>query len=297
MKVSVIVPVYNDARIEFCISSLLEQNYPEELYEVIIVDNNSIAPIKEVIQRFPVIYLQEEKQGSYFARNRGLEIASGDIAAFIDADCIAEPDWLNNLVQCFEDEHIGGVGGKILKLPPKTWVQTAAEDLAEQQVSPQFLPFFREPYIVTANAAYRMSILRELGCFDTQFQSGGDVDVAWRVQQKGYQIITTQDAIVRHAARESIRDYFKQYFGYAVGHALLFKKYQSKIGRKFFVNTYPFWGLTLLLFSVLPTMSVQKLFHKPRTTKKKAALLDFVKYVALVFGNVYGAIKYRIPYL
>ena len=41
MKASVIIPVYNDPRVEACIRSLLEQDYPEELYEIIVVDNNS----------------------------------------------------------------------------------------------------------------------------------------------------------------------------------------------------------------------------------------------------------------
>jgi cellulose synthase/poly-beta-1,6-N-acetylglucosamine synthase-like glycosyltransferase len=297
VKVSVIVPVYNDSSIESCILSLLIQDYPRELYEIIIVDNNSVALIKEIIRRFPVIYLREERQGSSIARNRGLEIATGDIAAFIDADCIADPAWLSNLVRGFEDQRIGGVGGKILKLCPRTWVQAAAEDLAEQQLSPQSLPFFSAPYIVTANAAYRMPILRELGGFDTQFQSGEDVDLAWRVQQSGYQIVTTCDAIVYHDARKNIKGYFRQYFSYAVGHTLLFKKHRHATGRKFFVNTYPLWGLTVLLLSILPTLIVQKLFHRPRTAQLKVTLLNFVKYIALVFGNVYGAIKYRIPYL
>jgi cellulose synthase/poly-beta-1,6-N-acetylglucosamine synthase-like glycosyltransferase len=297
VKVSVIVPVYNDCRIESCISSLLIQDYPRELYEIIVVDNNSVTLIKEIIYRFPVRYLREERQGSYFARNRGLEIATGDIAAFIDADCIADPAWLNNLVHGFEDQRVGGIGGMILKLHPKTWVQAAAEDLAEQQISSQSLPFFQAPYIVTANAAYSMSILRELGGFDTQFQSGGDVDLAWRLQRSGYQIVTACDAIVYHDARESVKGYFRQYFNYAVGHTLLFKKHRQVTGRKFFVNTYPLWGLILLLFAVLPAMPVQRVFGRPHTTRMRVAFLSFVKYIALAFGNIYGAIKYRIPYL
>src|SRR5437588_9408901 len=152
MKISVIVPVYNDRRIVACIEALLKQDFPRELYEIIVVDNNSDAPIKEYIRHFPVHYVCEKK-GSYFARNRGLEVASGEIAAFTDADCVADYAWLSNLVTCFDEKSIGGVGGKILKLPPQTWVQNAAEDLAEQQLMLQTFPFFPYPYIVTANAA------------------------------------------------------------------------------------------------------------------------------------------------
>lgn len=294
MKASVIIPVYNDARVEACILSLLSQEYPKELYEIIVVDNNSNHSIREIIQRFNVKYVRENRKGSYSARNKGLEIASGDVAAFIDADCVADPHWLSELLKGFEDSDVGGIGGRILKLKPQTWVQANAEDLAEQQLTPQYLPFHDAPYIVTANAAYRMSILRLLHGFDAQFQSGGDVDLAWRVQGEGFKIVTAPDAIVHHAARESVKGYFKQFFNYAAGHVLLFKKHRRNTG--FFTNTYPFLGLSGLLFSVMPAMFVQKLSGKPRTVNKRQAFLNLVKYVAIICGNLYGAVKYRIPY-
>ncbi len=295
MKASVIVPVYNDPRVETCILSLLAQDHPKELYEIIIVDNNSSNDsTREVIKRFNVKSVRENRRGSYFARNKGLEIASGDVAAFIDADCIADPHWLSGLLEGFTDSHVGGIGGRILKLQPQTWVQANAEDLAEQQLTLQYLPFHDAPYIVTANAAYRMSILRLLQGFDAQFQSGGDVDLAWRVHDAGFKIVTTPDAIVYHAARETVKGYFKQFFNYAAGHVLLFKKHRHNCG--FFTNIYPFLGLSGLLFSVMPAMFVQKLSGKSRTVKKREVFLKLVKYVAIVCGNLYGAVKFRVPY-
>jgi cellulose synthase/poly-beta-1,6-N-acetylglucosamine synthase-like glycosyltransferase len=294
MKVSVIVPVYDDPRIEACILSLLSQDYPKELYEIIVVDNNSNESTREVIQRLDVKYVREVRKGSYFARNAGLEIASGDIAAFIDADCVADSRWLSQLLEGFTDTNVGGIGGRILKLMPQTWVQTYAEDLAEQQLTPQHLPFHDAPYIVTANAAYRMSMLRLLQGFDAQFKSGGDVDLAWRVHKAGFMIVTAHDAIVYHAARETVKGYFKQFFNYAVGHVLLFKKHSHN--RSFFTNTYSFLGLSGLLFSVMPAMFVRKLLNKPRAVNKRAMYIELVKYVAIICGNLYGAVKYRIPY-
>lgn len=291
MKASVIVPVYNDRRVEACIVSLLAQDYPKELYEIIVVDNNSKDSIREIIQHFKVKYLREEKRGSYSARNKGLELASGDIAVFIDADCVADPHWLSELLKGFEDTKVGGIGGRIVKLEPQTWVQANAEDLVEQQITPQYLPFYDAPYIVTANAAYRMSILRSLKGFDAQFRSGGDVDLAWRVQAEGFKIITTPGAIVHHAARETVKGYFKQFFNYAAWHVLLFKKHRQNAS--YFTNAYPFLGLRGLLFSVIPTMCIQKLVGKPRTVKRREAFLKLVTYVAIICGNFYGAIKFR----
>ncbi|MHB8597822.1 MAG: glycosyltransferase family 2 protein [Ktedonobacteraceae bacterium] len=297
MKASVVIPVYNDPRIEACIASLLEQDYSAGLYEIIVIDNNSDALMQQIIQRFKVKYVRENRRGSYFARNTGLEVAQGEIVAFIDADCIADSHWLSELLEGFKDSEVGGVGGRILKLKPQTWVQANAEDLAEQQLAPQYLPFYAAPYIVTANAAYQMSILRKLQGFDAQFQSGGDVDLAWRVQAEGFKVITAPDAIVYHAARETVRSYFKQFFHYAAGHTLLYKKHCQTERWKLFVNIYPFRGLIGLMFSSLPFMFVRLSLRKVSTTKGQAQLLNLVKYVAIICGNIYGAIKYHIPYL
>jgi len=291
VKASVIIPVYNYPRVEACILSLLVQDYPKELYEIIVVDNNSNDSTQEVIQRFNVKYVREDRKGSYSARNKGLEIASGDVAAFIDADCVADPNWLSELLEGFTDSLVGGIGGRILKLEPQTWVQANAEDLVEQQLTPQYLPFYDAPYIVTANAAYRMSLLRNIEGFDTQFQSGGDVDLAWRVYAAGFQIVTAPDAIVHHAARETVKGYFKQFFNYAAWHVLLFKKHRHNTNH--FTNAYPVLGLRGLLFSVMPAMFVQRVSSKPRTVKKQKAFLNLVTYVAIICGNLYGAIKFH----
>jgi cellulose synthase/poly-beta-1,6-N-acetylglucosamine synthase-like glycosyltransferase len=297
MKVSVIVPVYNDPRIESCIASLLEQDFPRELYELIVVDNGSNGSIKEIIHNFPVRYEQEEVRGSYFARNRGLKVARGEIAAFIDADCVADARWLSTLVSCFDDASVGGVGGKILKLTAETWVQRAAEDLAEQQLTPQSFPFLPYPYIVTANAAYRISVLRELEGFDTQFQSGGDVDMAQRVQGRGYRIITLPEAIVFHAPRSTFREYYKQFFGYAVGHTLLFKKYRKAMKMHIFVNIYPIQGFLSLIVKCAPPFLFFRLMGDSDGASLSKEFLQLLKYVALICGNLYGSVKHRVLFL
>jgi glycosyltransferase involved in cell wall biosynthesis len=296
MKISVIIPVYNDLRIRSCITSLLAQDFSEE-YEIIVVDNNSDAAVKESIRGLSVYYVHEEKRGSYFARNCGLQVASGEIVAFIDADCVADAAWLRNLVSHFDEEDVGGIGGKILKPPSQTWVQAAAENLAEQQLTPQSFPFLPYPYIVTANAAYRMSILRKLEGFDTQFQSGGDVDLAQRVQGLEYRIITEPDAIVYHAPRHSFRAYFKQYFTYAVGHTLLFRKYRKIMKMRAFLNIYPLQGLLLFILSGNILFMLIRGFPRHRKTSQPEEFLKLVKYVALIFGNLYGSLKHRVVFL
>lgn len=94
--ISVIIPVFNDReRLKLCLTALENQTYPQELYELVLVDNGSEENIAEIAHQFKQVVLTTEKQrGSYAARNRGIKIAKGELLAFTDSDCIPANDWL-----------------------------------------------------------------------------------------------------------------------------------------------------------------------------------------------------------
>lgn len=98
--VSIVVPVCNEERwIEECIRALLAQDYPEDRYEILVVDNNSTDRSAERAAAFPrVRLLRESVQGDFAARNRGIAEARGDILAFTDSDTAPRPGWLRAIV-------------------------------------------------------------------------------------------------------------------------------------------------------------------------------------------------------
>lgn len=111
MKVSVVIPAYNEQRyLGACLESLLGQTVPAA--EIIVVDNNSTDRTAQVARRFPnVRVLREPKQGIVYARNRGFNAASGDIIARIDADTRVPPHWITQLHSLFQSPDISGVTG------------------------------------------------------------------------------------------------------------------------------------------------------------------------------------------
>jgi cellulose synthase/poly-beta-1,6-N-acetylglucosamine synthase-like glycosyltransferase len=98
-EISVIVPVFNAERyLERCITALLEQDFPTERYEVILVDNNSTDSSATIARRHErVRLLREPDQGAYAARNTGIRAAKGDIIAFTDPDCVPARGWLTSI--------------------------------------------------------------------------------------------------------------------------------------------------------------------------------------------------------
>lgn len=113
-RISVVMPVYNAAAyLDRVITALEDQTYDRSLYEIVLIDNNSTDDSLAIAKRYPsVTLLQEAKQGSYSARNRGILASSGDIIAFTDSDCVISPDWLSRINAAFADPTLGILLGR-----------------------------------------------------------------------------------------------------------------------------------------------------------------------------------------
>lgn len=111
-KVSVIIPVYNEEdRMYDCLWAITHQ--VEKPHEIIVVDNNSRDQTAIIARRFKSVrVVSETKQGLTYARNKGFEVAEGDILARIDADTIVPSDWVKKVREAFElDPELAGLTG------------------------------------------------------------------------------------------------------------------------------------------------------------------------------------------
>jgi len=299
ISASIVIPVKNDSRIRRCVLSLLDQTVSRDCYEIIVVDNNSTkVNIPDILSDLPVKIYRENKLGLAAATNYGLLKAQGDFLVRIDADCIAEKSWLEELLLPFKEANIGAVGGLILKETGNNLVEKAARGLViGDQLEPQYLPMYNAPYVVTANAAYRLRVVKEIGGFDNDFISGSDVDISWRIHIAGYYICTTNKAIVDHPSRPTIRKYFYQFYNYGLGHALLFKKYKKITGKKTLINVYPFVGIFRVISRDIPK-ALYLLVNKKEDLQIYATrmFLDLTEYIALICGDLVGAFKHKILY-
>ena len=99
-----------------CLASLDSLNYPN--YEVVVVNDGSTDKTREIAERYGRIRLiNQENQGLSAARNVGLSAATGEIIAYTDCDCMADPDWLTHLAARFLSSDFAAVGGPNLSAP------------------------------------------------------------------------------------------------------------------------------------------------------------------------------------
>lgn len=102
MKVSVIIPVYNEEKvIAECLKSLLDQSYKDQ--EIIVIDDGSTDKTVDVIKSYPVRLLQQNHLGPGAARNLGANKAIGEILVFVDADMTFDKDFIAKLIQPIEE--------------------------------------------------------------------------------------------------------------------------------------------------------------------------------------------------
>ncbi|WP_421655578.1 glycosyltransferase [Leptothermofonsia sp. ETS-13] len=212
--VSVVIPVFNDARrLRKCLNALEQQSYPGDRYEVIVIDNGSdpAEKIAEVVANFPhAIAASEPHPGSYAARNRGIALAGGEIIAFTDADCIPASDWLEKGVRRLQQSpHLGLVAGRIEVFFEDNRITPVA--LYEKVTAfPQQRLLKEQKGGATANVFTFKTVIDRVGAFNPHLKARGDLEWGRRVYQAGYQQMYAEDVWVAHPARSSFQDLYRR---------------------------------------------------------------------------------------
>jgi len=208
--VSIVVTVKNEAQtIESCLGSLLDLSYAN--YEVLVVDTGStddtLALVEEICRVNDRIRFLITKGNAPTGRNLGISQARGEIIAFIDGDCIATKGWLKTLVNCLVKNgfRIAGVGGPNIPFftTENRWTKATAAVLntflgsgGSVQVRNGGNPNVRA--ISTANSAFWIKSVRNVGCFDLRLDLCEDADLCSRLSKAGSRFKFEKAAIVYH---------------------------------------------------------------------------------------------------
>jgi GT2 family glycosyltransferase len=204
--VSVVIPSFNSYKtILACLESLMAQTAAP--YEIIVVDSSTDDTPHLIRQHFPQVHLKYVAQQMFPgpARNLGVELAEGLIVAFIDADCIAVPDWVQRIAETHDNQHLV-VGGSVDVGNPSSVVAWAGQMFEFRE----FLPSETARYVAhipTCNISYRRALLSVYGGFPNAYYPQEDLLFNYMLVQAGVKIWFDPQIGVRHFCREGLHEF------------------------------------------------------------------------------------------
>jgi glycosyltransferase involved in cell wall biosynthesis len=212
MQLSIVICSYNRANyIYSALESLRKQEIDKNLFEIIVVDNNSTDNTLEIVKKFETenpdlnfIYTTEQNQGLSFARNKGIETAKGEIIVFIDDDAVAREDFAKNLLSHFgKYTEYAAVGGKVIPIfetgEEPAWMSKYLERLVSKVDYGDTIQDFTTKYPVGCNMAFRKSVFEKIGTFNTSLNLRSDDKYIFRkIFKAKLRVLYAPDVFVRH---------------------------------------------------------------------------------------------------
>jgi len=219
--VSIIIPAHNSASwIRETIDNVLSQSYP--CCEIIIIDDGSTDNTKCIIDEHyseHVKYSYQENSGPARARNRGVELATGEYIQFLDSDDFLSPNKIARQMAAFMENPIcdvvycdfayttDGPEGEIEDSPDTFKAKCGTENV--------FASLLKGNFIVIHSPLTRTDVIRICGAFDTTLSSDEDYDLWLRVAGKGYRFCFVPEVLAFYRRRDNSisTNLFKQGIG------------------------------------------------------------------------------------
>jgi len=276
-----------EATVGEAVDSILNQDFPHELMELIVVDGYSKDRTLDIIKnklRDSKIKLRIfcEQKGLAYARQIVVDNAQGDYIIWVDADMILSRDFARKQVSFMENNpKVGIAKGRYEMLKGNSLVATLED-------TEFFLSFRREgkakvTSLGASGCIYRVEAIKQVGGFDLNIKGAGeDLDIENRIKSAGWSLYITS-AVFYEKRRETWKSLWNEYFWHGKGAAYSFKKNRKVI------NTYKMLPPVAIFMELLRVPIAYKL---TRNMKVLLLPLHYVfKRIAWFLGFVKGSFK------
>ncbi len=293
-KISVIIPVKNEeGKIARCLNAIFNQT--KKPFEVIVIDGHSVDKTEENSKKFLVNFIYEDYHTRGGACQIGLENTKGDFIAFTDADCIPEKNWLENLVDAFNDQSIVGIGGGIKNIGDGLWEKSINLIMNTFIGSANSIQgrFYKEKRFVNSisgsNSMYRKKDLTAIGGFNVKLPTAEDTDLNNRLLKIG-KLLYTPNAIIVHDPNRGLMKFSKRMYQYGYGRSKG-KLYDLQIVPpiigflliiSLFITTWIFLGMSIIYLIVIGIIGIkfglQEKDYKYLATVPVVYLVEHISY-------------------
>jgi cellulose synthase/poly-beta-1,6-N-acetylglucosamine synthase-like glycosyltransferase len=222
---SVIVPTYSRQELlRACLYGLGRQSFPHSQFQVLVVNDGGAELPADLVRgcerEFRLVVLEQANSGQSAARNLGAAHATGEWLAFIDDDCVPEPDWLMRFAEAFIAEPDAVVGGETRNgLPGNVY------SLASQALMSYLYEYYnlrtgehaQLSYFTSNNFALKRQNFSRVGGFDEGMRFAEDRDLCARLVKAGFRLLAVPEARVLHFRPLNFRSFWGQHQAYGSG--------------------------------------------------------------------------------
>lgn len=300
---SIVIPVRNEEKyIGDTLRMLINQDYPKERFELLVVDGMSTDSTRSVVEKFikenpnaNILLLDNPGQLSSRARNIGIREARGQLIGIIDGHVYVPNNQLFTNMECLikENRALCLARPAPLDVPGLTdgkayWIAVARKTwLGHSRNSFIYSDFegFVDP--MSSGFAYDKSLFEKVGYFDESFDAAEDVEFHFRLKKEGISAYTAPDLLIYSYPRESFKSLFKQQMRYGEGRARLVRKHHDAFTKETPIPSFIFVFFVMSLFALLC------FWHFPFISATYAAAMVLFLFILFVTGFLEAIIRKR----
>ncbi|QEG40861.1 glycosyltransferase [Roseimaritima ulvae] len=227
MSIALVIPGRNcAATLDRCLQSVVplrSLGYAAQLQEIVFVDDGSTDATAEIAARYSnVRVIAGRGVGAAAARNDGIATTDAKFIWCLDADCIAQPETLSQLLAGFDNGAVAAVGGSLGNANPHSLLAELIQDEISCRHSqmPSSVNF-----LASGNVVYRKTAFEAVGGFDESFRWAHDAELAYRFIAKGQQLRFCPQADVLHHHFTNWWSYLCKQAAYAKNRMYLYQRY------------------------------------------------------------------------
>lgn len=242
--ITVIIAVKNEEQyIEKCLQSLINQDFPHDLYQIAVVDGLSRDQTMKIVKGYRENYpdlikiYQNPKEWQAVGRNIAIQNEKkSDLIAYIDGHCVADRQWLSTLydsLQTQSETKVAGVGSVHTSPEDDSLIGKAIEQVFSTSVGGIGSSFRRakgkKEAITAPFVLYKREALEKVGLYDEDMKYGEDFTLNYKLRKAGYKLLVDPKAIVYYYKRGTFISFLIQMYNYGITKAIIGKKYPSSL--------------------------------------------------------------------
>mgnify|MGYP003644437491 FL=1 len=232
LNFSIIIPVYNRPKeIDELLESLTKQDFSDD-FEVLIIEDGSTEKCGSIIEKYTnqlnLKYFFKENSGAGASRNFGMQKALGNYFIILDSDVIVPKQYLSEVKKALENNFTDAFGGPDAAHKSFTALQKAINYSMTSVLTTGGIRGKKQAVGKFQPRSFNLGLSKK--AFEktkgfSKMKNGEDIDLTFRLWENGFETQLIENAFVYHKRRSSIKQFFKQTFGFGTARPILNRNY------------------------------------------------------------------------